>query len=152
MGDVPDHCGGIISGMEILGSIRKQAKQAMGNKPVSSTPRWRLHQHLPLGFCPVCVPVLASFSDRLHCGSVKPNKPPQLAFWSWCFAAAIETLVRTATRILVLELWIEYEMFPTTLCVEFPRLGAYCCGKFWNFYRGGLLGKVAHSLMGGLID
>jgi hypothetical protein len=45
--------GGAILGLVILGSMRKQAEQARGNKPVSSTPPWPLHQLLPPGSCPV---------------------------------------------------------------------------------------------------
>ena len=33
-----------IPGLKILGSIRKQAEQAMGSKPVSNIPPWPLHQ------------------------------------------------------------------------------------------------------------
>jgi hypothetical protein len=40
-------------GLVVLGSIGKQAEQAMGSKPVSSTPSWPLHQLLPcLISCP----------------------------------------------------------------------------------------------------
>jgi hypothetical protein len=45
--------GGVIPGLEVLGSIRKQAEQAMGNKPESSTAPWPLPQLLPPGSCPV---------------------------------------------------------------------------------------------------
>lgn len=38
---------GSISGMVVLGSIRK-VEQAMGIKPVSCTSSWLLHQLLPL--------------------------------------------------------------------------------------------------------
>jgi len=38
--------GGAIPGLVVLGSIRKQAEQEIGNKPVSSTPPWPLHQLL----------------------------------------------------------------------------------------------------------
>jgi hypothetical protein len=38
--------GGAIPGLVVLGSIRKQAEQARGSKPVSSTPPWPLHQLL----------------------------------------------------------------------------------------------------------
>jgi hypothetical protein len=46
--------GGVIPGLMTLGSIRKQAEQAM-SKPVGSTgpfPSWPLHQSLPPGSCP----------------------------------------------------------------------------------------------------
>jgi hypothetical protein len=38
--------GGAISGLVVLGSIRKQAEQARGSKPVSNIPPWHLHQLL----------------------------------------------------------------------------------------------------------
>lgn len=48
--------GGTIPGMEVLGSIRMEAEQAVGNKPASSTPPWLLYQ-LPPGSCPAGVPI-----------------------------------------------------------------------------------------------
>jgi hypothetical protein len=38
--------GGVISGLVVLGSIREQAEQARGGKPVKNTPPWPLHQLL----------------------------------------------------------------------------------------------------------
>jgi hypothetical protein len=38
--------GGTISGLVVLGSIREQAEQAKGSKPVKSIPPWLLHQLL----------------------------------------------------------------------------------------------------------
>jgi hypothetical protein len=38
--------GGAISGLVVLGSIREQAEQARGGKPVSNIPPWPLHQLL----------------------------------------------------------------------------------------------------------
>jgi hypothetical protein len=38
--------GGTISGLVVLGSIRKQAEQARGSKPVRNIPPWLLHQLL----------------------------------------------------------------------------------------------------------
>ena len=35
-----------IPGMVVMGSIRKQAEQARGSKPVSNVPPWPLHQLL----------------------------------------------------------------------------------------------------------
>jgi hypothetical protein len=35
--------GGAISGIVVLGSIRKQAEQPKGSNPVSSIPTWPLH-------------------------------------------------------------------------------------------------------------
>ena len=39
--------GGTISGLVVLDSIREQAEQARGSKPVKNIPPWPLHQ-LPL--------------------------------------------------------------------------------------------------------
>ena len=39
--------GGAISGLVVLGTVRKQDEQTMKNKPVSSTPPWLL-LHFPL--------------------------------------------------------------------------------------------------------
>jgi hypothetical protein len=39
--------GSAIPGLVVLGSIRQQAEQERGSKPVSSTPPWPLHQLLP---------------------------------------------------------------------------------------------------------
>jgi hypothetical protein len=38
--------GGAIPGLVVLGSIRKQAEQARGSKPVKNIPPWPLHQLL----------------------------------------------------------------------------------------------------------
>jgi hypothetical protein len=38
--------GGTISGLVVLGSIREQAEQARGSKPVRNIPLWPLHQLL----------------------------------------------------------------------------------------------------------
>ena len=48
--------GGATPGLVVLGSIRKQAEQAMGSKPGSSTPPWPLHQLLPPGSIPGSCP------------------------------------------------------------------------------------------------
>ena len=37
---------GTISGLLLLGSIREQAEQARGSKPVKNIPPWPLHQLL----------------------------------------------------------------------------------------------------------
>jgi hypothetical protein len=37
---------GTISGLVVLGSIRKQAEQVSGSKPVKNIPPWPLHQLL----------------------------------------------------------------------------------------------------------
>ena len=71
--------GGAIPGLVVLSSVRKQAEQARGSKPVSRPPPWPLHQLLPPGSCPAWVPVLTSFRAMLTC---KFNKPffPNLLF------------------------------------------------------------------------
>jgi hypothetical protein len=38
--------GGAIPGLVVLGSIREQAEQARGSKPVKNIPPWPLHQLL----------------------------------------------------------------------------------------------------------
>ena len=44
-GERPIVCGA-ISGLVVLGSIREQAEQARGSKPVKNIPPWPLHQLL----------------------------------------------------------------------------------------------------------
>jgi hypothetical protein len=39
-------CGWCYRGLVVLGSIRKQAEQARGSKPVRNIPPWPLHQLL----------------------------------------------------------------------------------------------------------
>ena len=76
MGEGTAHCGWYHPWAGDLGSVRKQAEQAMGSKPVSSTPLRPLnYQLLPSGFCPFWVPVLASFSDGLWYASSSQIKP-----------------------------------------------------------------------------
>ena len=53
--------GDVTPGLVVLGSIRKQAKQARRSKPVSSTPSWPLHQLL----LPDQVPVFLEFLSWL---------------------------------------------------------------------------------------
>jgi hypothetical protein len=43
--------GGAISGLVVLGSIREQAEQARGSKPVRNIPPWPLHQFLLTDLC-----------------------------------------------------------------------------------------------------
>jgi hypothetical protein len=59
--------GGTISGLAVLGSIREQAEQARGSKPVRNIPPWPLHQLL--------LPVLTFFGDEQETGKCKLNKP-----------------------------------------------------------------------------
>ena len=67
MGKVQLTVGGDTPRLVVLGSIRKQAEQAMGSKPVSSSPPWPQRQLLPAGSCPVGVCVLTSFRDEMKC-------------------------------------------------------------------------------------
>ena len=55
--------GGAIPGLVVLGSIRKQAEQARGSKPVSHIPPWLLLPDL-------LEVVLTSFGDEQQRGSV----------------------------------------------------------------------------------
>ena len=79
--------GGAISGLVVLGSIRKQAEQARGSNPLSSTPFMASASAPTWEFLP-CV----SLCPDLHwwwtavckCKLNKPF-PPQLASLSWCF-------------------------------------------------------------------
>lgn len=59
----------------VLASIRKQAEQAMGNKPVSSIPPWPLGRLLPPAFCPGGVPVLTFGDDEEWCARVTEISP-----------------------------------------------------------------------------
>jgi hypothetical protein len=52
MGDGPVVVGVCFPGMVVLGSIRKQAEQAMRSKSVNNTLPWSLHQLLYLGSSP----------------------------------------------------------------------------------------------------
>ena len=56
--------GGSIPGQDVLGSITKQAEQAMRSKPVSSTRPWPLYWFLPPDSYTVLVPVLTSFDNE----------------------------------------------------------------------------------------
>lgn len=72
--------GGTIPGLLALSSIRKQAKQAKNNKPVSSTTPWPLYQLLHPGSCLAWLPVLNSLSDGLLYGSISQTHPFLLEF------------------------------------------------------------------------
>jgi hypothetical protein len=81
---------GAIPGLVVLDSIGQQAEQAKGNKPISSTPPWPLHQLLPPSSCPLWAPVLTSLGDEQQCESVSwinPFLPPpqkkRNSFLSW---------------------------------------------------------------------
>jgi hypothetical protein len=59
----------------VLGSIGKEDEQ-----DISSTLPLFLHQPLPLGPCPVWVPVLTYFDNEQGCGSVSQINPSLLKF------------------------------------------------------------------------
>jgi hypothetical protein len=70
--------GGAIPGLVVSGSIREQAEQARGSKPVRNILPWPLHQLL---LPDLLVPVLTSFGDKQQCGSVSRINP----FLTNCF-------------------------------------------------------------------
>ena len=76
--------------LRVLGSIRKQAEQARGSKPVSSTCPWPLHQPLPPGSCP---DFLQWSTVLWKCKLDKPLLSPA-CFWSWCSVIVIVTPTR----------------------------------------------------------
>jgi hypothetical protein len=55
-----------IPGQVVLGSIRKQAEQVRGSKPVRNIPPWPLHQLL----LPGLLESSPDFGDEQQCGSV----------------------------------------------------------------------------------
>ena len=75
--------GGAIPGLIVLGSIREQAEQASGSKPVRNVPPWPLHQLLLLDLLEVQSWLPWWWIAVWKC---KQNKPlsSQLASWSWC--------------------------------------------------------------------
>lgn len=89
--------GGVIPGQVVLGSITKQAEEAMRNEAVSSTP-------VPIASASASalrsLSYLSACSNFLQLRMVlwdyTPNKafPPLIAFWSRCFITAIEILTQ----------------------------------------------------------
>lgn len=75
--------GGDIPELVVLGSIAKQAEKA--NKRHLSI-SFSVHQFLTLGFCPIL------------------STCPQLALWSWCLVAALETLTETRMVVVVVSM------------------------------------------------
>jgi hypothetical protein len=67
--------GGITPGLVVLGFIRKQAEQALRNKPVSSTHLWPLYWLQPPGSHTVEVSALAAFDDELLYRSMSEINP-----------------------------------------------------------------------------
>lgn len=65
----------ISPGLLVLSSIRKQAVQAMGSKPVSGTPLWPPYQLLPPVSGPAWVPALTSFSSQILYRNVSQTYP-----------------------------------------------------------------------------
>ena len=101
---------GVVVPELVLGSIRKQAKQALRY----STPSWLL----PSGSCPVWVPVLTSFDDGQWYGGISQRPlPPHIALvlWSWYFITAIVTLTKTRPPVWLVQ------------CISFSHLGLCCC-------------------------
>ena len=85
--------GGTISGLEVLGSIREQAEQARGSKPVRNIPPWPLLSSCFL----TCLSSSPDFlGDEQKYGSVSqinPFLPNLLLGHDVC--AGIETLTKT---------------------------------------------------------
>ena len=85
--------GGLIPGLVVLGSIRKQAEQAKRSKPVSNIPPWPLHQLLLFDLLEFqsCIR-----GNQQQCGKCKLNKPfpPQLLL-GHNVCTGIETLTKT---------------------------------------------------------
>lgn len=84
--------GGIGHGLVFLDSIRKQAEQAKGRKPVSSPPPWPLHQFLPSRILPYlnsCPGFLWWWTAMCRYKKNKPF-PLQLAFWFWYLVTTIK--------------------------------------------------------------
>lgn len=71
---------GTTHGLVALDALRSQVEPSMKDKPVSSTFSWSLHQLLPLGSCPVRVPVQSSFSTS----QISFSLPKLLR--SWCLS------------------------------------------------------------------
>lgn len=72
-----------IPGMLLLGSIRKQIEQAMGGKPVISTPLWFLFS-------------LSSSASAPASRLLTPSFP--CCFWSWYFPTVLQNLSGISTR------------------------------------------------------
>lgn len=83
---------GAIPRLVVLSSIKEQAEQATGRKPVSHTPPWSLHQLLPPSSRPVWIPVSSSFDGQLQGRSIGLINPFFKFLCSWCFIKAIVTL------------------------------------------------------------
>lgn len=89
----PSQVGGAILGLEDLSSIRKQAEDAMGSKPVNSSHPWPLHQLLPPHSCPAWVPAITIFDSELLelwmkytlLKSRMLNWIDKRLFWLWLF-------------------------------------------------------------------
>ena len=68
--------GAVISGLAVLGSIRKQAEQARRSKPITSTLSFMNSASAPASrFLPAQVPVLTSFDGELWGGSLSQISP-----------------------------------------------------------------------------
>ena len=72
-----------------LDSIRKQTEKAMRSNAVSITLPWRLHQPLPIGFCPAWVPAFTVIWANLW---VKATLSSSSSLWSQGFIIVVVTL------------------------------------------------------------
>jgi hypothetical protein len=99
MGRAQPIVGEVIPGLVVLGSIRKQAEQAMKSKPVSSIPPWPLHRPLSPGSCTALYEFLPYLLSRMNCHMELwmkwPPPPTQVGLWSWCFITAVITFIKT---------------------------------------------------------
>ena len=57
------------------GVYKKEGWASHGEQASKQCPSVASHQLLHPGSCSVCVPVLASFNDGLHCGSISQRNP-----------------------------------------------------------------------------
>lgn len=94
--------GGVIFGLVILVSVKKnQVAQNIGSKPANTSP-WHLHQLMPPGFYQTWVPVLTSFDNELWFESMREINPFLLFLpfyyyyynnskpnWDWMFPWAV---------------------------------------------------------------
>ena len=89
---------GAISGLVVLGSVRKQTEKGRGSRSVRRTPPQHLHQLLPPGSYHIWGPVLTSFGDETAMWKHKLNTPfpPPTYFFGMVFATATETQTKTS--------------------------------------------------------
>jgi hypothetical protein len=85
--------GGTISGLVVLGSIREQAEQARGGKPVKNIPPWPLHQLLLPDLLSSSPDILGDEQQYESVSQINPFLPNLLLGHDAC--AGIETLTKT---------------------------------------------------------